>query len=94
MVEFTESISDSEIRQTIFSLLESLKSENAMICPSQVPRMLQKEGKLNGDWRDYMDLVRDVVWELVEEGEVEVTQRGQVMDRDARGPIRVRRKRY
>jgi hypothetical protein len=39
-----------------------------------------------------MDAVRDAARELVAEGEIEVTQRGEVVDLDAaRGPIRLRR---
>jgi hypothetical protein len=41
-----------------------------------------------------MDHVRGVVWQLREEGEVEVLQKGQAVDatqlQDVRGPIRVR----
>lgn len=44
-----------------------------------------------------MDHVREVVWELREEGEVEVLQKGEVLGHgvglgDVRGPIRVRGK--
>jgi hypothetical protein len=39
-----------------------------------------------------MDAVRDAARELVAEGEIEVTQRGEVVDLDAaRGPVRLRR---
>jgi hypothetical protein len=42
-----------------------------------------------------MDEVRELVWELREAGEVEVMQKGEVVDasrlEDIRGPIRVRK---
>jgi hypothetical protein len=67
------------------------------ICPSEVARALSTEElRLLGapGWRDCMDHVRSVVWQLREEGEVEVLQKGQVVDvaqlQDVRGPIRVR----
>jgi hypothetical protein len=41
-----------------------------------------------------MDDVRGVVWQMRQEGEVEILQKGQVVDaaflEDVRGPIRVR----
>lgn len=45
-------------------------------------------------WRDAMDHVRQVVWEKREAGEVEVMQKGAVLDvaslGDIKGPIRAR----
>jgi hypothetical protein len=67
------------------------------ICPSEVARAFSSEElqQLNADsWRDTMDDVRGVVWQLREQGEVEVLQKGEVIDvaslDDIRGPIRVR----
>jgi hypothetical protein len=67
------------------------------ICPSEIARALSRE-ELDtlgaAQWRDTMDDVRQVVWEKREAGEVEVMQKGEVMDaeslEDIRGPIRVR----
>lgn len=46
------------------------------------------------DWRATMDPIRQLVWEMHEAGEVEVLQKGEVVDaerlEDIRGPIRVR----
>jgi Protein of unknown function (DUF3253) len=57
------------------------------ICPSDAARAVG--GK---NWRDLMDEARDIARELAKAGEVEVTQRGEVVDPDAtwRGPIRIR----
>jgi hypothetical protein len=66
-------------------------------CPSEVARALTKE-ELEGlglsEWREAMDGIRELVWEMMGRGECEVTQKGEVVDvplEDIRGPIRVRR---
>jgi hypothetical protein len=67
------------------------------ICPSEIARAfsaseLQTLGAL--EWRDTMDAVRQVMWEKRDAGEVEVMQKGEVVNveslEDIRGPIRVR----
>ena len=67
------------------------------ICPSEIARALSIEELRTLDasgWRDTMDDVRQMMWERKEAGEVEVMQKGQVVDveslEDIRGPIRVR----
>ncbi|OAK99142.1 hypothetical protein IQ06DRAFT_15708 [Phaeosphaeriaceae sp. SRC1lsM3a] len=68
------------------------------ICPSEIARAfsasdLQTLGA--SEWRGTMDVVREVMWEKREAGEVEVLQKGEVVDaeslEDIRGPIRVRK---
>lgn len=68
------------------------------ICPSEIARAfsaseLQTLGV--SEWRDTMDAVRQVMWEKRDTGEVEVMQKGEVLDVDSlddiRGPIRVRK---
>ncbi|OSS51567.1 hypothetical protein B5807_03516 [Epicoccum nigrum] len=68
------------------------------ICPSEVARALSSaelEALQAHDWRATMDDVRELVWEMREAGEVEVMQKGQVLDVqslvDVKGPIRVRK---
>lgn len=68
------------------------------ICPSEIARALSASEllALNApDWRATMDIVRELVWELREQGEVEVLQKGEVLDVESlsgiRGPIRVRK---
>ncbi|HEX8105336.1 MAG TPA: DUF3253 domain-containing protein [Solirubrobacteraceae bacterium] len=73
--------------EAILSLLAQ-RAPGKTICPSEAARAL------GGDdgFRPYMDPVRDAARDLVARGEVEVTQRGEVVDLDsARGPIRLRR---
>jgi hypothetical protein len=56
------------------------------ICPSEAARALDEEG-----FRDLMPLVRDAAGRMAARGELEVTQRGEVVDvAEARGPIRLR----
>ncbi|KAF1938584.1 hypothetical protein EJ02DRAFT_20171 [Clathrospora elynae] len=67
------------------------------ICPSEIGRALSAEDleALGASgWRDTMNDIRKVVWEKRGAGEVEVMQKGEVIDEesleDIRGPIRVR----
>ena len=49
--------------------------------------------KVGGDdWRDLMDDARDLARDLARSGDVEISQKGEVLDPDAtwRGPIRIR----
>jgi hypothetical protein len=56
------------------------------VCPSEAARAVSPD-----DWRRLMDPAREAVRRLVETGEAEVTQHGEVVELDkARGPIRVR----
>ena len=67
------------------------------ICPSEIARALSVEELRALDvseWRDTMDDIRQMVWEKREAGDVEVMQKGEVVDAESlehiRGPIRVR----
>lgn len=65
------------------------RAEGRTICPSEAARAL------GGDdgFRPLMPLVRDAARTLVADGEIDVTQKGEVVDLDsARGPIRLRRR--
>lgn len=67
------------------------------ICPSEIARALTS-GELQtlgaSHWRDTMGAIRDIMWEKHQAGEVEVLQKGEVVDaerlEDIRGPIRLR----
>jgi hypothetical protein len=74
-----------EIERTILGLLEQ-RAEGRTICPSEAARALAD------DWRPLMEPVREAAYGLADEGRLEVTQRGEVVDgRTARGAIRLRR---
>lgn len=57
------------------------------ICPSDAARALGSD-----DWRDLMDDARNIARDLARSGDVEISQKGKVLDPDAtsRGPIRIR----
>lgn len=77
-----------DLRRAVLDLLAQRKPTSS-ICPSDVARRLRPD-----DWRPLMDPVRAAARDLVDAGEVEITQRGEVVDLDtARGPIRIRRPR-
>ena len=54
------------------------------LCPSEVARALRPN-----NWRALMPLARQVAFDLADEGCLVITQRGQRVDRAARGPIRI-----
>lgn len=56
------------------------------ICPSEVARAVGGE-----TWRDLMETVRAIGADLADEGQIDVVQKGRVVDsRTAKGPIRYR----
>lgn len=75
------------LTQAIRELLATLSGS---ICPSEAARAVDAE-----HWRDLMGPAREAARQLARAGEVEITQRGAVLDPDGdwRGPIRIRRPR-
>ena len=69
------------------------------ICPSEVPRALTAaELKACGasDWRNLMPAVRDILWDMREQGQVEILQKGVLVPQgvapgDVKGPLRARK---
>lgn len=79
-------LSPADIEAAIAALL-ARRAPGRTICPSEAARALDADG-----WRARMDAVRAVAFAMADRGELEVTQRGEVVDgRTARGPIRLRR---
>ncbi|MCD9198289.1 DUF3253 domain-containing protein [Aeromicrobium wangtongii] len=75
----------ADLERRILELLRS-RARTSTICPSDVARAAAPD-----DWRPLMQPVRDAAARLVDRGEVEITQRGEVIDlAAARGPIRIR----
>ena len=63
------------------------RASGETICPSEAAKALAGDE----EFRPLMPLVRSAAQVMVERGELEVTQRGEVIDIDsARGPIRLR----
>ncbi len=79
---------DDRLVAAIRELLD-VRGESKTICPSEAARAVGGE-----QWRDLMQPARDAAQRLVDGGEVEVTQRGEVVDlATVRGPVRIRRAR-
>ena len=79
--------SHDQIAEATLTLLNK-RAHNATICPGEVARYMRLD-----DWRALMEPVRQCARILVEEGIVEITQRGEAVDPDNyKGPIRIRRK--
>jgi hypothetical protein len=79
-------VSETQLREAILALARE-RAPAKTICPSDAARAV------GGDqWRDLMGQARDVSRDLARAGEVEIMQRGEVLDPDAqwRGPIRIR----
>ena len=74
----------ADIERTILALLAQ-RAPGRTICPSDAARALAD------DWRPLMGAVRETAAGMTDEGRLEVTQRGAVVDpRAARGPVRLR----
>ncbi|MET9255970.1 DUF3253 domain-containing protein [Streptomyces sp. NPDC048182] len=79
------------LARVVLGLLDE-RAPTSSICPSDVARAAY-DGDDEG-WRELMEPVREAVRGLADAGEVEVTQRGRVVDpREAKGPVRIRRPR-
>jgi hypothetical protein len=77
---------DQRLQDLIIELLARVRP-GASICPSEVARALAGDG----DWRRWMEAVRQVAGRLQRDGRVVITQKGRAVDPDAiRGPIRFR----
>ncbi|KUI13110.1 S-adenosylmethionine tRNA ribosyltransferase [Mycobacterium sp. GA-1285] len=74
------------LRETILELTRE-RGPAKTICPSDAARAVGGD-----DWRELMDDARETARDLARNGEVEITQKGQVLDPNAawRGPIRIR----
>ena len=80
---------ETDLREAIVSLLDK-RDVGKTICPSEASRAVS--GAERGIEKEYMDRTRGVAQKLVDEGIVEVTQRGQVVDMSrVKGPIRIRK---
>jgi hypothetical protein len=77
---------DRALERTIDALLDERRA-GTTICPSEAARAVDPDG-----WRALMPAARAAAGRLAAAGEVEVTQRGEVVDvGTARGPVRIRR---
>lgn len=78
-------VEEKELAAKIRELL-SARSAESSICPSDVARAAAPD-----NWRPLMEPVREAARHMVADGEVQITQGGEVVDPEsARGPIRIR----
>ncbi|MEM6293560.1 MAG: DUF2256 and DUF3253 domain-containing protein [Myxococcota bacterium] len=76
---------DERLEQTIATLLEA-RGSGKTICPSEAARAVEPE-----NWRPLMEPTRRAARRMVERGELQITQKGRVVDPTAaKGPIRLR----
>lgn len=78
----------------------SQRAHPKTLCPSEIARSLSaselQELGVQG-WRELMPRLRSMAFEARDRGEIEILQRGEVVDggrgpEDVRGPIRIRRR--
>lgn len=75
---------DKAAEEAILSLLEA-RGQGKTICPSEAAREVWPQS-----WRDQMERTREAARRLVSREEVEITQKGRVVDPStAKGPIRI-----
>jgi hypothetical protein len=82
----------SDVEQRLRAAILRLSRERGpdkTICPSDAARAVGGD-----DWRALMEQARDTARDLAKRGDVEITQKGEVIDPDAtwRGPVRIRAK--
>jgi hypothetical protein len=87
MAAHPHSDSHDALESAILNLLQK-RAHTSTICPSDAARAVGGD-----DWRTLMEPARQAAARLVEQGEVDITQGGHVVDlATARGPIRIRRR--
>ena len=78
---------DTILRAAILLAVEKRGAEKT-ICPSEIARAAWP-----ADWRSYMQRVRDCAYAMQENGLIDITQGGEIVNgRNARGAIRLRMK--
>lgn len=84
---------DQALQSAIATLLDE-RAGGATICPSEAARVVASQQGIEGEgWRDLMEPARAAARRLVALGEVEIVQKGRVVDpSSAKGAIRIRRR--
>ena len=90
---------DEVLTERIEQLLKKREPPKT-ICPSEVPRSFSSAELRDlgvSEWRDLMPRIRELLWVMKENDEVEIMQRGEPIAadmslEDIQGPIRARRK--
>jgi hypothetical protein len=80
---------DRALEAALLAKLDA-RARGATVCPSEAARAIHPD---EAQWRPLMERAREAARRLVAKGDVEITQRGRVVDPStAKGPIRVRRR--
>lgn len=80
----TDPPGEDSLRAEILRIAEQ-RGSGKTLCPSDAAR------SIGGDqWRELMPAARRIAFELAAAGRVDVTQHGETVAADARGPIRIR----
>lgn len=81
---------DIHLVESAIGELLNARADGATICPSEAARHVAPD-----DWRDHMEMTRQVAREMARSGTIEICQSGVALDPDDefRGPIRLRWKR-
>ncbi|GGF26351.1 DUF3253 domain-containing protein [Williamsia phyllosphaerae] len=88
MTDDPTSVTEADLERAISKLLDA-RAPTSSICPSDAARAVAPT-----NWRPLMEPVRQAAKRLMAAGEVEITQRGTVVDpATVKGPIRIRRPR-
>jgi len=79
---------DRKLENAILQLLDE-RAKNTSICPSEAARRIFADDQ----WRGHMEQTRRAARRLVANGQIEILQKGKVIDPStAKGPIRLRKK--
>ncbi len=77
---------EADLESAITDLLDQ-RGAGKTICPSEAARRVDPQ-----EWRPLMEPARRAARRLVDSGEIEMTQQGEVVDpATATGPVRLRR---
>lgn len=88
MTDDPTSVTEADLERAISELLDA-RAPTSSICPSDAARAVAPT-----NWRPLMEPVRQAANRLMAAGEVEITQKGTVVDpTTVKGPIRIRRPR-
>ena len=82
----SEGPSDADIESVMLALIAK-RGLHSSACPSEVARALSKS-----NWRALMPRVRDLAWQLMQLGQLDISQGGVSIAGNARvvGPLRIR----
>ncbi|MES3081822.1 DUF3253 domain-containing protein [Sphingomonas faeni] len=85
-------MAETDARDATLALLAA-RAPDASVCPSEVARALATASSIDGrktDWRDMMPTVHSAIDQLMIDGHLRLSWKGQALESRA-GPYRIRR---